>query len=143
MRRVIPGTGPSGIDKFRSAIDKLEQPVFHLFTHSDHFVANEHCRKSWIPFLRRTEDLVTLCKRCLSGGSDAEKALAQFDEEYAGLIQLYVEKLFHFRFPTARQISDYCKIIRRNVIEQGALGKRKAERLIQRETLALLKVISR
>lgn len=143
MRLLIPGTGPSGTDNFRNTSNQLQQPFFNLFTHSEHFVANEHCRKSWIPFLRGTEHFMNLCKRCLHDGSDAVQALAEFDQEYGSLIRGYVEKLFHARFPTAEQISDYYKIVRGNVIYEGVSGKRNAEKLVQRQTLALLNVISR
>lgn len=142
MRVLVPGTGPSGIDKFTARCEQLEQPVFE-FEHSSHFVTNDHCRTFWIPFIRGTEALKELCQRCRGPGEDSRAANEKFNLEYSSRIEAGVRRLFHYRSPSAEQIRDYCQIVRHRVIEKGVLGRLNGEQLIRREALALEEVTRR
>lgn len=138
MRRLVPNAGTSGIKPFKNDISNFEEQVFQGYTHSSHFIANMHCRVFWLPFLRGTTDFRNLCNLCMSSDADKQqKALSEFDERYKSAIKGAIRFAFTNRRVTKRQLDDYFKIIHRDIVQEGAIGKRTFEELLRIFTFTL------
>jgi hypothetical protein len=140
VRRSLPGTGPSGLDGFARPCPALEQPRFDHYRASKVFITREHCRESWIPFLRSTEAFARLCAVCWREPHN-DAAQQRFDELYGALLDAYIGRgATAHRIPQARR-HDYRFAIRRSVIRDGMGGQQTPERTIRIATEAYLERI--
>jgi pimeloyl-ACP methyl ester carboxylesterase len=135
LRRLLPGSGPSGIDGFREA-SNLVQAQFEQYRHSTQLINRAHCRRHWIPFLRRTEDFMALCSECSSEEMAGEAANAKFDRRYQELISGYVRLVFA-RHEGTHSFRDLYLLVRESVIREGLAGRERPEPLVRKVTFAL------
>lgn len=84
FRRVIPGTGSSGIDGFSVCNHRLFEFRFPDYGHSTVINRREHCRDIWLPFLRDTEVFKRRCDAVLQRRDDALSA--RFASDYFPLL---------------------------------------------------------
>jgi hypothetical protein len=130
LRLLVPHSGPSGIDSFTAAATNFEQQVFPAHFHSSHFVANDHCRRYWMPFLRGTRDFQAHCSRCLNGGDPGQdRAYTEFMGTYDPAIKTAIRQAFASTRRSERQLTDYLNIVRTDVITYGAQGLRRFDEL--------------
>jgi pimeloyl-ACP methyl ester carboxylesterase len=140
MRRLVPHTGPTGVDRFTTKAEGFEQQSFPQFKHSSHFVADAHCRKYWIPFLRQTRAFRDLCAACHDSTHPAHaKAQAEFAALYDAQIRHAVTVMFRER--SEAQWSDYVELIREDILREGENGKRTFDELLDRYVRALRKLL--
>jgi pimeloyl-ACP methyl ester carboxylesterase len=127
-RKLIPDSGPSGVDGFSTKSEKLHEAHFPAYGHSGYFVTNEHCRESWIPFVRGTERFRQVCRACL--GQPMEPSVQTvFTREYEPLIERALAVLLP-QSVSAETRDALAKIAREHVLKTGSSGRYPADKAV-------------
>jgi serine/threonine-protein kinase len=126
MRKLIPFTGPSGVDGFSQRDPKLREQVYSRYRHSSYFIDAEHCRESWLPFIRRTERFRHICRECLVGEMSARRV---FEEDYGPIVKYWADAFFG-REP--KEVRDAAEVMMRaHAVREGTTGRHDAEQTAQ------------
>lgn len=136
MRRLVPYSGPTGIDGFGHKYSGFEEATFKEFSHCSHFEAPLHCKTFWVPYIRGTQEFSDLCRQCAdSTNPNRAAAYAEFSSRYDSAIAAAVDVIFHERSQSQRD--DYVKLLRHDIIRDGAAGRAKFEESCDRKVRAL------
>jgi len=124
LRRLIPGTGTSGIDGFKStSAEVTNEPS--SYTHSEYFLVKKHCNRYWRPFIRNVMAFTDLCWECSQPNS--EEAWKQFNAMYTPTIRAVVRAIFASASVDRREALTDAVVI--GVAAKGCEGIYDAERI--------------
>lgn len=92
LRKLIPGTGPSGLDGFVRAHASVLDIRFE-FGHSGHFIMLTHCDRYWRPYVCENEDFADVCDRCMHGPSQ-DSAMVLLRQHYGPELEAKLAAFF-------------------------------------------------
>ena len=125
LRRLIPGTGTSGVDGFTAPPAEVSNEP-SSYTHSEYFLIKKHCNRYWRPFVRNVLAFTDVCWGCSRRSDEAWK---KFNVLYAPIVHDVVRVVF------PKQSDDWRNALAGAVI--AGVAARGCEGIYDAEKLAL------